>query len=95
MENANGMQDIFYDDVFIHLANLYFSNPNSPKVKELILELFREFDYNFCYNFEAPEKVRIHLKGSYSHRLIKTTFEKIGYRTSKKPICTGFTARKL
>ena len=95
MENANGIQELFCDDVFVRLANLYFLSPNSPKVKALILELFREFDLNFSYNFQAPHKVQIHLNATYSHRIIKTTLKKIGYCTSKKLICSEFTAKML
>ncbi len=87
----------FESSVLFRLGVLFGSTYGCrPKCHQLTLELCREVLFNFDFNEEAPEKLRINLKHKYSHRLLKTTLNTIGYRTtSKKPNCADFYAVKL
>ena len=78
--------------VFYRLGLLYGSTRNRPRLMQLIIELYREFSFS---NSALPNLANICLHDTYSHRLLKTTFKKIGYQIPAKPNCSGFHAWRV
>lgn len=99
MENAKRKitkDELLKYPVLFRLGALYGSPFSGPTVKQFVLELSREFSRQLESTEEPPEKFCVHLENKYSHRLLKTTLIKIGYRTtSAKPDCSKFYVRKI
>lgn len=88
--NPNNRRNVLENlSIFYRLGFLYANSTNKPKRRKLIRELQREFSF---YNVELPNLVDICLKEHYSHRLLKTTMDEIGYRIPVRPQCSGFHA---
>lgn len=78
--------------VLYRLGYLYGSNENCPRLMQLIIELYREFSYS---NTPLPNLADIRLHDTYSHRLLKTTFKKIGYQIPVRPNRLCFHAWRI
>ena len=63
--------------IMYRLGFFYETSPNSPKKLELIHELCREFA---MMESDFPNFIEVSLLGHYSHRLLRQTMSKIGYR---------------
>ena len=66
---------------FYRLGSLSERHRNHPTRSALLFELTREFCYN-CYSSELPNLITVQLNSHYSHRLIKTILDELGYRVS-------------
>ena len=73
---VNGEYEI---SITYRLGRLTQRYSNCPTKLQLIHELYREFSY-YEFNGSLPNLVVLCLDGHYSHRLLKTIVQGLGYR---------------
>lgn len=81
--------------VFYRLGYLYSMSQRNPKRLKLIDELLREF--SLCKS-ELPNYADFVLYGHYSHRMLRRTMDRLGYRIPPgegKINCSGFHAWRV
>ena len=79
--------------VFYRLGALYGISQKNPTRLELIDELLREF--SLCKS-DLPNYADFVLSGHYSHRMLRRTFDYLGYRLPpNRIVCSGFHAWRV
>ena len=78
--------------VIYRLGYLYGSSENCPQLMQLILELYKNFSFSTT---PLPNLADISLSNNYSHSLLNSTFNKIGYRIPVKPNLLCFHAWRI
>ena len=78
--------------VYYRLGVLHETCRNKPTKLKLVKELYREF---YLYSDYLPNVVDIILVGHYSHRLLRRTFDEIGYHIPVNFSLPGFHAWRV